>query len=164
MDGDTHMQRIEYEAGAKSYKTSLVSVCVCVCVCVFVCEVIWKLILQSRACKTLSNIHKYTLTDVHLLISLFLTLLGRTFISLCLMYKTVRRIHTKCLRTDKWGNVCTPKNVQIYKSWRTLVCAQLSFINPQSTWKSEQVDQPRVPPAPHTHLTINSQCKAPHGY
>ncbi len=48
----------------------------------------------------------------------------------------------ECLRTHRRGSVRTPKNIQISKTWRTPVCTQLLFINPISTWKRTQVDQP----------------------
>ncbi len=53
------------------------------------------------------------------------------------------KLCVECLRSYKWGKVRAPKNIQIYKTWRTPVCAQLPFINPKSTWKRMQVDQPR---------------------
>ncbi len=42
------------------------------------------------------------------------------------------------------------KNIQIYKTWCTPVYAQLPFINPRSTWKRAQVDQPRILPSTPT--------------
>ncbi len=58
--------------------------------------------------------------------------------------------------------------IMILTSWGLytpgVVCVQLPFINSKSTWKSVQVAQAHVPPSPHPQLTINTQCKAPHGY
>ncbi len=81
-----------------------------------------------------------------------------------LIYKTVLRKDHYRWRTEETQEMRAHKNFLIYNRVRTHVLRLFPFINPKSTWKRTQVDQPRVPPSHHQHATINGQCKAPHGY
>lgn len=56
---------------------------------------------------------------------------------------------------------CT-KYILIYKTFHMPASVQFPFINLKSTWKCAHLDQPHIPPS--TRLTINGQCKPPHGY
>lgn len=69
------------------------------------------------------------------------------------MYKTVRRIHTKSIRT--------PKDNQIYKCTHTRICMQFPLYKSKSTWRCVHKDQPRTPPFALPLSTVNGQCKAP---
>lgn len=58
-----------------------------------------------------------------------------------MFYKTLRSIHTECLRTYKRMYA---KKIQTYKNWRMPNNAQFAFINPKSTWKSAHMHQPLI--------------------
>jgi hypothetical protein len=61
-----------------------------------------------------------------------------------LIYKTVRGIITKSVRTPKSQVLCAPKNIQTYK---TLCTSKQSLLyKSQSAYKCAQLNQLHVPP------------------
>lgn len=79
-----------------------------------------------------------------------------------LIYKTVRRIHTKSVRADSSSKRHAPQNILIYNNLRMPASVPFPFINPKSTWNCPHMDQPHNPLSTSPHLTTNDQCKAPH--
>jgi hypothetical protein len=74
-----------------------------------------------------------------------------------LIYKTVRGIVTKDVRTPRSQVLCAPKNIPIYKTLRTHTGRNL--YKSQSAYKCAQLNQLHVPPCTRPFLTINGQCK-----
>ena len=70
-----------------------------------------------------------------------------------LIYKTVRGIVTKSVRTPK---------SQTYKNLRMHTSKQSLLYKSQSAYKCAQLNQLHVPPCIRPFLTINGQCKLPH--